>query len=91
MEQNNLTNEIEEERTTVPNKSDRFDKRAQIFWNEMFGLLDLLNFNNDKMLIRTVESPVITDYLLWRLLNEIKLLKDSLETAQDVNTRFGKS
>lgn len=60
-----------------PVTRDRFDKRAQTFWNDMFGLLDLLNFNNDKVIIHSPESPILTNYLLWRILSEMKLLRDT--------------
>lgn len=51
---------------------DRYDKRAATFWKEMFGLIDLLNFNNKKYIIRSLESPILTNYLIWRMLNEMK-------------------
>lgn len=56
------------------------DERIQDFWGEMFGLVDLLNFNNKKYIIRSVESNIITDYLLWRILNELKIL--NIQTKQ---------
>lgn len=83
-----LTDEIEETRATTPDKADRFDKRAKTYWDEMFGLLDLLNFNNQKVIIRSVESPIITNYLLWRILNELKVIKEGSVTTQNANTRI---
>lgn len=54
---------------------DKFDKRAQIFWEDMFGVFDLLNDNNKKVTLSSIESPIITNYLLWRILSEFKLYK----------------
>ena len=65
---------VKTEKTWIQ-RDDKFDEKAQIYWQEMFGLLELLNFNNKKYTISSVESPIITNYLLWRLLNEIKQLK----------------
>lgn len=67
---------------------DRFDQRAQDYWETMYGLLNLLNYNNSKTIIRSVESPIITNYLLWRILNELKVLRETQKITENANTRF---
>ncbi len=55
---------------------DKFDTRAKIYWEELFGLMDVLNANNSKITITSPDSPYILQYLIWRLLNEIKLTRE---------------
>lgn len=55
-----------------PNK---FQKRALEFWNEIDGIVDLLNEMDPKRNHTTIESPQVNLFLMWRLLNEIKDLK----------------
>lgn len=72
----------------TPITPDKFDKRAQSFWEELYGLLRLLNSNTDKTIIQSVESNILTDYLLWRILNELKLLRETNKLTENANTWF---
>lgn len=49
-----------------------FDKRADNFWNDIRGIVELLNRSNSSQSIFTYQSPMITNYLLWRILMETK-------------------
>lgn len=51
---------------------DFYDERMMTFWKDMNGILQLLNKNNKRYTIKSMESPIITQYLLWRLLEETK-------------------
>lgn len=75
------------ENKQTPVTIDRYDKRAQTFWEELYGLLNLLNSNTQKTVINSVESNILTDYLLWRILNELKLLNE-LKITENANTRL---
>lgn len=74
---------IKEDRYTRPDnfkdvfglKNDKFEERTSEFWNDIDGIISLLNKTDDKKTNTTIESPQVTQYLLWRILNEIKLLK----------------
>ncbi|MCH7534271.1 MAG: hypothetical protein IH948_00715 [Bacteroidetes bacterium] len=52
-----------------------FDARAKEYWDDMDGLIELLNRANPKIQITNSLSPHIMNYLLWRLLFEIKSIK----------------
>ncbi len=50
-------------------------KRFEEFWNDINGITELLVKTNPKYTIISDESPLVTDYLLWRLLKEGKKSK----------------
>lgn len=52
-----------------------FADRVSEFWKDIDGIISLLNQTDNKKSNTTIESPQVTQYLLWRILNEIKLLK----------------
>ena len=64
---------------------EEFDKRIKQFWNDIDGIINLLNNNTDKVIIKNYDSKIITDYLLWRILNELKIL-NTKNTLNDLNT-----
>ena len=51
-----------------------FDKRANLFWDDLLGIIEILNKANPSRAINETTSPIITDYLLWRILSELKLM-----------------
>ena len=63
---------IKGQRTTIDDI--QYDERAKEFWDELFGIIDILNRANPKHSIQQITSPTITNYLLWRILNELKIL-----------------
>ena len=63
---------IKQERATIEDIA--FDERAKQFWIELFGIIDILNRANPKNSISDIHNPTITNYLLWRILNELKVL-----------------
>ena len=56
----------------IKGKDGIFYKRAVKYWEEMYGIMDLLNWANPKIRITSPDSPHMTHFLLWRLLSEIK-------------------
>lgn len=62
---------IKEERVNI---DDIIDDRVATFWKEMDGIIDFLNKSNKKIIIQHYNSPIITNYILWRMLNELKIL-----------------
>ena len=63
---------IKQQRVTIDDIA--FDERAKQFWIELFGIIDILNKANPKNSISDIHNPTITNYLLWRILNELKVL-----------------
>lgn len=47
-------------------------ERFKQFWQEMAGIIELLNETNDKFHSTSINSPAVTLYLQWRTLNELK-------------------
>jgi len=58
---------------------DKYDKRAQIFWEEVEGIKNLLNAANKGFQITDHRDQTITQYILWRMLNELKLFREDLK------------
>lgn len=82
-----LIKQEEPEEDSEPEADDfgtRFDRRAQVFWDELFGIIDLLNKANPKNSIQEITNPTISNYLLWRVLSEIKLLREDIK-IQELN------
>lgn len=52
---------------------DIINNRASNFWEDVDGITDLLNKSQSKIIITHPNSPIISHYLLWRILNELKL------------------
>lgn len=48
-------------------------EEAEIFWTDINGIMELLNNANNRYEIIKPDSPMITNYLLWRILNELKI------------------
>lgn len=63
-------------------KGDKYDKRANLFWNELFGIIELLNRANPRNSISDIHNPTITNYLLWRILTELKLSREDNQLEQ---------
>lgn len=55
-----------------PIKKNKYQKRAEQFWDDIKGMVALLNAANREHQIQDIRHPTITNYLLWRILNEIK-------------------
>lgn len=53
-------------------KPSEYEKRINDFWRELEGIRLLLNNANRGVSISSYDSPVLTNFLLWRLLNELK-------------------
>ena len=47
-------------------------KRFEEFWDDINGIVDMLVGTNPKFATISPESPLVTDYLLWRMLAESK-------------------
>lgn len=71
---------VKEQRVTIDDIA--FDERAKQFWIELFGIIDILNKANPKNSISDIHNPTITNYLLWRILNELKLLNIKDKTTK---------
>jgi len=81
---------INEERTSKQGKYTKFfkgidyNKRVERFWTDINGLVDLLNSNNKNYIVTSAESPIINSFLLWRVLDELKIFNLQL-TKQNGN------
>jgi len=54
-----------------------FEKRFETFWEEVLGIQQLLNKTNKTGFIITKhKDETVTQYILWRILNELKLLNN---------------
>lgn len=60
-----------------------FEDRGIQFWEEIQGIVDMLNETNPKFKIRDHRDATVTQYLLWRVLSESKTTKKS-----QYNTKF---
>ena len=60
------------------------------YWNYIEKLMELLNKNNKKYIISSVESPIITNYLLWDLINKTNSLNQSInkDTLQEKSDAY---
>ena len=56
-------------------KIKEFEDRTAEFWNDIDGIIGLLNDTDPKNTNTTINSPQVSQYLLWRILEELKLLK----------------
>lgn len=63
---------IKEKQKFEEPKKDEFDERAEEFWKDIKSIVSVLNKANRDNTIYEFSSPIITNYLLWRVLNEIK-------------------
>ena len=54
---------------------EEFEDRTAEFWNDIDGIINLLNETDPKDTNTTINSPQVTQYLLWRILSELKILK----------------
>ena len=48
--------------------------KAEAFWSDIKGIQSLLNQTNRQFQITNHRDPTITQYLLWRILSELKIL-----------------
>jgi len=53
-------------------QKDIFEERAEEFWKDIKSIVSVLNKVNRDNTIYEFTSPIITNYLLWRVLNETK-------------------
>lgn len=51
---------------------DEFDERGEEFWKDIKAIVSVLNKANRENTIYEFSSPIITNYILWRILNETK-------------------
>lgn len=65
---------------TVDN--DRFLNRARSYWNDMTGIMELLNEANPLIKITDSSSPHVMNYLLWRTLMETKKVRKAEQMLQ---------
>ena len=54
-------------------------KRFEEFWNDINGITEMLVKTNPKYTTISDESPLVTDYLLWRMLAESKKNKKKVK------------
>jgi len=54
-----------------------FIQTGREFWGDIQAIVDMLNLANPQSPIYDYRSPVITNYLIWRLLAETKRKKRS--------------
>ncbi len=54
---------------------EEFEDRTSTFWQDEDGVIALLNETDPKNSNTTFNSPIVTHYWLWRILEELKLLK----------------
>lgn len=65
--------QIKEQRFTRDEVSNiKFEDRTLEFWDDIDGIIALLNSTDPKKTNTNIESPQVTHYLLWRILNELK-------------------
>ena len=83
-----MKKEIKEKRYTIddiekidkfPNPDDSkelkdFESRGDEFWKDIKGIVRMLNKVNPKNPVYEYSSPIITNYLIWRMLFELKQL-----------------
>lgn len=50
------------------------EDRMKVFWTEIKGIQKAFNLANRENSFNNYDSPRITNYLLWRMLNELKIL-----------------
>jgi len=62
---------------------EEFESRLNQFWIEIKDIIKGSNTVNPANAIYSIESPVITNYLLWRLLNEIKIMNMSEKVVKN--------
>lgn len=53
--------------------TDDFIKRASQYWEDLEGIIKLLNDAHPRYNIDKIDSRIITNYLLWRILTEQKV------------------
>ncbi len=53
---------------------DIFEERGEDYWRDIKGIVELLNNANSNTPVHEFTSPIITNYLLWRMLFELKSL-----------------
>ena len=51
------------------------EDRTAVFWGEIDRIIKLLNETDPTNSNTTINSPQVNQYLLWRILEELKLLK----------------
>ena len=54
-------------------------KRFEQFWDDINGIVEMLVATNPKFATISPESPLVTDYLLWRMLAESKKNKKKVK------------
>lgn len=69
------------EPSKLPNE---FEERAVNFWDDIDGMIELLNKTDPKHTQTTIDSPQVNHFLLWRLLTEIKELKTQQKKTIDI-------
>jgi len=51
------------------------EKNTLLFWNDVDGIINFLNQTDPRNTNTNIESPQISHFFMWRILNELKLIK----------------
>jgi len=65
-------------------KENIYEARVKTFWDEIKGIMALLNNSNPTFKITDHRDPTITQYLLWRILTEGKLNNQSNKLKEKI-------
>lgn len=60
------------------------EERTSDFWNDIDGIITLLNNTDPKHTETTIESPQVNHYLMWRILTELKEVKIKQRKINDI-------
>lgn len=64
---------------------EEFEDRGDQFWEEIQGIVDMLNKTSPKFKITDHRDATVTQYLLWRVLTEGKVAN---QKGPQYDTRF---
>ncbi len=67
-----------------PPALDEGEERTLDFWQDIDGIIELLNRTDPKHTNTTIESPAVLQFLIWRLLTETKELKIAQKKVTDI-------
>lgn len=61
-----------------------FENRTSQFWDDIDGIIALLNRTDPKHTNTILNSPQVNHYLMWRILSEIKNMKVEQKKVSDI-------
>lgn len=70
-------------RMDKPENTD-FENRTSQFWDDIDGIIALLNRTDPKHTNTIIDSPQVNHYLLWRILSELKTMKVEQKKMSDI-------